>query len=400
MTSMAPVARPVLEAKPTAVGRHTKFRANPGYRIVTTDRLSLAEREACGECDDPEVYGLLVPRESAGGLEVSAVDRDTALLFLTLQDAGPLPRYMWTALGESAIDVAVRLVLDGVLEVEHENKFVASAAACEALGLVAGDLGSGRLAGISYEALRSAGLLEKDHAQALAGFLYRYNREPLSPRWKERIPDQSAAAAFCGWESGGHATGAASDWTRQPVPGDGWISWRSSKGVHGPRAGTPVYKLYVSPTTEALPEAFGVAVEDFATAGAFAFKVGADLEGLLRPDKLVAYFSSFEALAEASSRLAADLDGIPPQGVPFTAESSADGLLSWGVDPPSSASIGMGVESWRLWIVRQLASALIAARAADAPDPIGFALQRLQVRGVDTTNWAPTQLMWKEVKYE
>lgn len=381
-------------AADTGVSRLTRFRANPAYRMVAIDRLSPDRREAIGLADDPDVYGVLVPREPAGVSAVRAVDRDTALLFFTLQEAAPMPRRTWESLGEAAADVSARLVLDGVLEVEHEGKFVTSADAREALGIGACPLGAGRLAGISYEALRAAAASEIGDPAALAGYLYRYNREPLTPTWSRRIPDRDAAAAYLGWDQGSRADAIASRWARQPGSDSGWVHWRSRLTAHGVEKGAAVYKLYVSPVTEALPEALAVVAKELAVAGAFAFKIGADLDGLLRPDKLVAYFSSFETLGAASSRLAAELDGMAPQGVPFTAESSADGLLSWGVDPPASSSFAVGVESWRLWIVQQLASALSAACSGGHPEPSMFALQRLRLEGVDVSDWAPGQSLW------
>ena len=42
---------------------------------------------------DPDFYGILRPRPGeAAALGVKSVDRETALLFLTLREPGPLPR--------------------------------------------------------------------------------------------------------------------------------------------------------------------------------------------------------------------------------------------------------------------------------------------------------------------
>jgi hypothetical protein len=138
---------------------------------------------------------------------------------------------------------------------------------------------------------------------------------------------------------------------------------------------------------------------------------GADAAGLLRPDKLVAYFPDFDSLAGAAGVLADRLAGIPPHGVPFTAEIGGDGLLSWGVDPPRrEGGKARGEESWRLWLTHRLARALLAVRHMNAaqggpgghdgqaggPEPWQLALERLRLEGVSTETWTPGPLLWRE----
>jgi hypothetical protein len=373
--------------------RAPRFRANPAYRLVAADRLTEAERKTLD--DAPDAYGMLLPRSPAPGLRIKAVDRDTALLFLTLDAPSALPRYLWASLGERASDVAARLVLDGVLEVEHNGVFVTAAAAREALGLNTPVAASGRLARLSRDALRSAAILETHAPEALALWLYAYNREPLSPRWAKRLPDRQSVAAFCGYVNGARASKVpGSRWIAQTDPAGRWVSWRAPG--RDPAGLERVHKLYVSPTTDALPEAFPAASAAFADADALAFKVGADASGVLRPDKLVAYFDSFEALAHASTVVAPALYGVRPQGVPFTAEITGDGVLSWGIDPPKAVSLGGPAESWRLWVARHLAAALVAANAGNTPDPWSFALQRARAEGINPVTWAPTLSMWRQ----
>jgi hypothetical protein len=60
------------------------FRANPAYDLVLFDRLPLEQREALKDLrNDPDFYGVLLPREGSGRA-VKSVCRDTALLYLTL----------------------------------------------------------------------------------------------------------------------------------------------------------------------------------------------------------------------------------------------------------------------------------------------------------------------------
>ena len=126
--------------------------------------------------------------------------------------------------------------------------------------------------------------------------------------------------------------------------------------------------------------------------------VDSTAENLLRPDKLVAYFESFEDLAAASAAASTEIRDLAPQGVPFPAEIAADGLLSWGIDPDPGERrrLGLGAESWRYWLVHRLARALAAAgRPEDASgSPERFALERLALEGIDVEHWIPRASSW------
>ena len=71
-----------------------RLRANPFYRAVPWNRVAPDAREALLTLADG--YGVLIPRDGAA-LPLVAIDRDTALLFLTLQEAGPAPDFVFAA---------------------------------------------------------------------------------------------------------------------------------------------------------------------------------------------------------------------------------------------------------------------------------------------------------------
>lgn len=161
----------------------------------------------------------------------------------------------------------------------------------------------------------------------------------------------------------------------------------------------PGYKLYVSPTLDALPRAIEAVADSLASGhGAKAFKVGADLGGLCRPDKLVVYFDRLDDLQDAAVSLEQRLGVCPAHGVPFTAAVTADGLLSWGADPPVFGADAGRVTSWRLWVSELLAEYLESARSdnENALQPWQFALERLRLAGIDTDTWVPASGMWRE----
>jgi hypothetical protein len=129
-----------------------------------------------------------------------------------------------------------------------------------------------------------------------------------------------------------------------------------------------------------------------------AFKIGKDLMGVLRSDKMIAYFSHREQAHEAADRILAQLKGCPSHGVPFTAQLGSP-LLSCGEDPPADRDVPpwLARQSWRLWVTNRLAVALAQAlQQADddpaaSPEPWKFAVDRLSLEGVDTNTWTLIQ---------
>ncbi len=400
------------------------LRASPLYQLVLHDRLPAAARAwLAGAARDPDHYGVLRPRGVAasgagggGGADADAdagagsgmklVDRDTALLFLTLERPGPLPGYVRSRLGDGgAAAVAARLVADGVIEIEREAGVFVSGAAAMALlrtaggaggagpveeGRIAAAAGMAAIAELSRTALRRGQqLVSADGAVGagrLAHFLYTYHRLPLTPGWQRRLATADAVRQFLGIGPGGVRRGLLDrHWQEVPAspagaadaaaapgsPGPPWLRWypRRAAAAAAVDATPHAYKLYVSVAPDAMPDVFGAILAGLAAAGAPGFKVGASASGLLRPDKAVAYFPRFDDLAAAAHILAGHLDGAAVHGVPFTAEIAGGGVLSWGVDPPPWAggtAQWAGRGSWRQWLTQRLAEAMLAALGCNA----------------------------------
>ncbi|MET0555438.1 MAG: hypothetical protein ABW221_20515 [Vicinamibacteria bacterium] len=375
-----------------------RFRAGSLFDLVVFDRLPHAEQAPLAELRaDPDFYGVLRPRPGSGRT-VKVAGRDVALLFLTLGTPGPLPFFVWGEDPEDAAREVLDLVLDGVLEMEEEGAFVCGSAALR-LAAPGASGPSGRIGRLSQEALRHVEALALDDPNEIAGRLYGYGRLPVSPDWERRLPDAAAVLAFVGAAPGGPvARQLEAGWDRGPAgKSPGWIAW-SPRAAHDRAGGRAVHKLYVSPQPESLPQAFAALVDVLARRGHRPFKVGDAAPGVLRPDKLVAYFADVEELQAAAQELAERLPGLAAHGVPFSAEAGGDGLLSWGMDPPASerAVAWQEPESWRLWLARRLAAALLAARrdGSDLP-PHRFAVERLRREGVDVDRWTPGAAMWR-----
>ena len=167
------------------------FAANPEYELVLFDRLSSAERETLAALrSDPDLYGVLRPRDRRSGSSIKAVDRETALLFLTLTQPGELPSYVGALLGEGAHDAVSRLVYDGVLGIAAAGEIRSGGAAHALLCQEAApEVGRGLPARLSDAALRYAGALVRlgtDDPATLSSRLYAYHRVLASPRWRRR----------------------------------------------------------------------------------------------------------------------------------------------------------------------------------------------------------------------
>jgi hypothetical protein len=253
---------------------------------------------------------------------------------------------------------------------------------------------AGVLARISADAVRYGQEISRRGGEDVARRLYRYNSAPLSPQVSRVLPTSQALEEFLGMSGPDCLRPLVREhWvqvTRWWQPGP-WCSF-TPRVVTGRVGLEPlVHKLYISPSWEYLGVAVRRCLPVLARAGAPAFKWGAGLAGLLRPDKLVVYFGDRESLERVAGRVLAALAGIPAQGVPFTAEIGGAGLLSRAEDPlPGRAGTpDTGRQSWRQWVSGRLAESLTAAGEVPAggAEPWQQALDRLRRDGIDPRSW-------------
>jgi hypothetical protein len=296
----------------------------------------------------------------------------------------------------------IALVLDRVLEIEWDDIFVSGLEAYELLYAEQTlPTPQGTIARLSLEAMKYAQALDLHDSAKLSARLYCYNRIPLTPYWQRKFPNSDTVAEYLGLQMHSNALLLKRHWAEVAPASSfgGWFAW-SARHVQ-PEVCTSrfIYKLYISSACEYIRDAFQTTIEALVDMHATDFKIGKDLSGLLRPDKLVVYFSSIEACQDTAALLKQKLAGLPAHGVPFTAEIAGDGLLSWGVDPPAEEQTfnGQEGESWRLWVTNRLATALLTAKAgwSDKVEPWQCALERLRLDGVDTESWTPPQLSWR-----
>jgi len=367
--------------------RQVRLRSNPRFRLVPYDRLSPAEQGAFRLLNhDREFYGILFPPPESG-LPPKAVSRDAALLFLALRQPASLPNLLTDLLGLEAERRLRQLVADRVLEVESAGQFVSGPALIELPGGEQDGRVASRVARLSSEAIEYARALESLDLAATADCLYRFNAAPATPSLHGRFASVDRLHAFV--QAPPDVQGRLqSDWRCESVA-DRWLVWSS-------RAAATPYKLYVSPLLEDLPKVFAVAVRAFAQVGCPTFKLGQGAFGLLRPDKLVAHFSSLDRLQRAAELIAQGAAEATAQGVPFSAPIDPAGLLSWGMDPPrfEQAPQAGSALSWRHWLCERIATYMVAARQSGG-DVQAIVRQRVALDGVDPVDWTPDLAIWR-----
>jgi hypothetical protein len=366
-----------------------RLRSNPRLSLIPYDRLQApAVKVFESLSEDPEFFGILAPPEDSV-LPVKSVSRDAALLFLALREPACLPHLLNGLFGADAGERLRSLILDGVFEIELSGQFLSGAAALAQLGHREGSARTSHLTRLSTDAIAYAAALELLTVQQVAARLYLFNSAPGTPAVRRRFGNDDRPFALP--NDGSEAAHLLRSLWRSETTADGWLVWSSSAS-----ACRPAYKLYISPTLEQLPRIFELAIEAFAKSRCTLFKLGEGASGLLRPDKLVAYFSTLDYLQQAADQIRTAATGAVAQGVPFTAPIDAEGLLSWGMDPPHFQQVlaWQRHQSWRQWLTERVAVYVLAAKEAGV-DVDSFVRNRIDLDGVDPSTWNPDLAIWR-----
>ena len=149
------------------------FRTSARFELKRFDELSEAQREPLRDLErDEDFYGLLVPRSSAVA-NIKSIGNEMAALLCSLNDPARLHA---NALDD---DELIDLVLDGVLEIESDGRFLCGA---DALPLVC-DLPDERDSrDLSTRALQHAEDLESADPQTLTNATDGFSPEPTRCR--------------------------------------------------------------------------------------------------------------------------------------------------------------------------------------------------------------------------
>lgn len=377
-----------------------KFRTASFYRLVEWNQLNQRERDIlAGLSDEQEVYGVFRPVRTSSQLTSKVAYYEVALLYFHLQQSDVLPRYLITWPKERLNETIVQLVLDGILEIESNDNFVSGAAAVHAIfgnTVFKNAPLPDRLSDLSMKAIRYALLLRNSDIRSIANRLYSFNTIPYDAVAKSEFFSSRTVKEFLFLNTNGeHHNFLNKNWTFiNNLEKKAWLVWSSSNSIQkfstSPNSYT--FKLYISPGLRELPEVFQQTVYALSESNAVSFKIGNSPHGLLRPDKMVAYFENFEDLKKGAARLEKKIAGCAVQGVPFTCQIDKTGLLSWGVDPPES-DVLEAIEggSWRTKITDQLAIAILQAQTErlSMSQTIDFIQAKLAATGINVTDWTP-----------
>jgi len=374
---------------------HATFRSNPAFELIEQGNLNQQELPALADLsNDPEFFGVFRRTYTDERGSAKLAFKEVALLFYFLQKAGQLPQYFKSGYDDEVNQTMARLVLEGIFEIQEGAHFYSGAAA-QAYVYEPQERDPHHrhpLFEISAGAIRYAVQLNESDAASLAGKLYAYNTIPLFLTPGNVLGTFEDVLAFLGAGPNDLLTHELrEDWNlHEPGPQYSWISWSRKRKIRRDAGAKSTYKIYISPVLEELPEVFEKAVRVLTGSAAFSFKIGMNREGLLRPDKFVAYFTEFEHLAAAAERLAGVLEGHNAQGVPFTAPLDASGLLSWGMDAADD-DIRKDRErvSWRATVTEKLAASISLSKTEKLgrDECVDFVLKKMMLEGIDPTTW-------------
>ncbi len=377
-----------------------EFRINPLYTLREWNIIGHREKELIsGLHDEADVYGVFSPTTPGSSLSIKLAYHELALVYLHLTQSSLLPHYLTASHEDSFNQAIAQLILDQVLEIKWNEKFVSGAHATEALfgkSLSADQHIPDFISILSKQGIEYVLNLDEAEMRAIANRLYTYNTLPWDTSLKRNFNENTDTRDFVFSNSRVSLTSLLNkEWYLTTDPSkDHWLGWSRRHFVDTSSNLTDRgdYKLYISPVIHDLPQVMNVALPILTSSNAFSFKIGNGIQGLLRPDKMVAYFNNKSSLLSAAGELKNKFNDCKVQGVPFTAQIDDKGILSWGFDPPGSDVLD-AIEggSWRCRVTDQIALAIVQAKTEklDHGQAIDFIGSKLFVTGINPYNWTP-----------
>jgi hypothetical protein len=375
-----------------------KLQPCPSYRLIEWNRLSISEIEMLsGLYDEAEVYGIFRPVDKSSNLTLKVAYKEVALLYLHLEHVNVLPRYLYLSDEQKINATIVQLVLDSILEIEYNGNFVSGSAAIKAIfkeTLFETTIAPNHLSQLSMEAIQYGLLLRNLDMRSLSYRLYTFNTTPWDAYAKSKFYAGSSVKEFLFSSANNEINNLLNQyWEPDDLFEEKyWLSWLkiAADKNYSIAPNKPTFKLYISPAIYDLPNVFNLVIPVLSASQTLSFKIGNTIHGLLRPDKMIAYFESMKALMQTATSLKKKLTGYAPQGVAFTAQIDETGILSWGVDPALTDVLStIEAGSWRLKVTDQLALVIMQAQAdqLSLPESIHFIKAKLLSVGINTEDW-------------
>jgi hypothetical protein len=174
-------------------------------------------------------------------MTIKSVARETALLYLTMKEAGPLPAYARAMAAADAGAGLARLILDEILEIDHDGGFVSGAQAYELLyGPATGGAPGGGCNGCRQRRCATARRLQSA-TPSNCRCVYAITGYRSAQRWREAYRTQSALPKRLRGDSGSrHGQALETGWLAVPLsspPDCATAPQTRQVGFHGTRAG-------------------------------------------------------------------------------------------------------------------------------------------------------------------
>jgi hypothetical protein len=378
---------------------HQVIRSCPAYKLVPIRNLPLGVRKRLGIPVRKSPYRWVLLGDRGARLPVKTVSAPVAEILsalatpkspLAIPGAKPDPEYRLFLLKQ---------IFDGVLEVRTRGKFISGPAALLALSRVLPEQDPpDELGRLSDRAIQLAYSSALEDPLELAAWLYEFNRLPLTRRWSDRFSEEGKILEYLGCDPQGVWKGM--DRRLRPQSSNkSWYSWDIQGSLEKRLASDRgLSKIYVSPIPDHVPEVLRIIVDRVSAGSLLGFKVAKGRDGLLRPDKIVAYFAAPDGAATFTADLARRTRPLKSHGVPFTCQVGNSAMLSSGFDPPvdeGASPLGRG-ESWRAWIANRIANAIVIVRKTAPRRPLPLIRVALEASGIDPLRWRPLADHWYE----
>src|SRR5262249_34047529 len=108
------------------LGAH-RLRLSASFVLLGKDELAPGELASLGElADDPDVYGVL--KHVGRAVPAKSVSREAALLLFAIRSPRRIPRLL-EAMFHDDVEPIRRLIVDGIVEIEHGDVFLSGSAA-------------------------------------------------------------------------------------------------------------------------------------------------------------------------------------------------------------------------------------------------------------------------------
>ncbi len=385
-----------------------KYRLNPVFSLTSPDELDPDLRRKYDKLakKKSDYYILHAPPEAK--LSVKIINNELAHFLNQLKK----PSYLNEVEGsfrqgsrEDQEQFISGLLLNSVLEAEMVGEFISGVNAMNRILGVGPSFAGTADSSKTYIQLLSERALHFAYHSALKNprdisfLLYDFNRLPLSRRWLNRFPDQKSVTGFFDLDQNDTWPGMPPEIKTSSSGQEGshrerfhrfWRYWRR-RDRKRPRSELS-YKVYLSFKPLELAGIFREVREIAFDAGAYAIKLPRVLTGLLRPDKLIVYFTDYLSASEFAGRMILQTVDNTPHGTPFTFQLDPENSgITLGVDPPRERSERL---SWRLYLTAKLALAIQGARRDHTGDYLDYIYTHMRTIGVDSKNWRPASDHW------